>query len=67
MLNRSALASFWGSVFLSPFAVFVYLLFAGKGGKVCPKCAEYVKKEAVKCKHCGHEFSLDNALPDNRS
>jgi cytochrome bd-type quinol oxidase subunit 1 len=26
------------------------------GTKKCPKCAEYVKKEATLCKHCGSEI-----------
>jgi rubredoxin len=25
--------------------------------KKCPMCAEYIKLEAHRCKHCGHEFS----------
>ncbi len=25
--------------------------------KKCPMCAEYVKSEAVKCKHCGADLS----------
>jgi len=25
--------------------------------KKCPMCAEYIKLEARRCKHCGHEFS----------
>ena len=24
--------------------------------KTCPQCADRVKYEALKCKHCGHEF-----------
>ncbi|EPT9728114.1 DUF2116 family Zn-ribbon domain-containing protein [Vibrio cholerae] len=24
--------------------------------KKCPDCAELVKEEAIKCKHCGYEF-----------
>ena len=24
---------------------------------VCPECAEFVRKEAKKCKHCGHMFA----------
>lgn len=24
--------------------------------KKCPSCAELVKEEAIKCKHCGHNF-----------
>lgn len=27
--------------------------------KVCPRCAEAVKLDAVVCKHCGHEFSSE--------
>lgn len=27
--------------------------------KVCPECAEHVKKEALKCKHCGCVFSAE--------
>lgn len=25
--------------------------------KACPRCAEVIKKDALVCKHCGHEFS----------
>jgi ribosomal protein L37AE/L43A len=25
--------------------------------KTCPQCAERVKYEAKKCRHCGHEFA----------
>jgi uncharacterized membrane protein YdbT with pleckstrin-like domain len=24
--------------------------------KKCPQCAEFVKKDALKCKHCGYDF-----------
>ncbi|MCS3859482.1 zinc ribbon domain-containing protein [Salinibacter ruber] len=27
--------------------------------KKCPMCAEYIKLEARRCKHCGHEFSKE--------
>ena len=27
----------------------------------CPMCAERVKKEALKCKHCGEDFSAHNS------
>ena len=27
--------------------------------KKCPMCAEYIKLEARRCKHCGHEFSQE--------
>ncbi|MEI7411057.1 zinc ribbon domain-containing protein [Pectobacterium aroidearum] len=37
--------------------VFVILLSKKPfGAKKCPKCAELVKEEAVKCKHCGSEL-----------
>ncbi|HEU0098718.1 MAG TPA: hypothetical protein VFQ67_08065 [Allosphingosinicella sp.] len=29
--------------------------------KICPRCAEAVKKEALVCKHCGHEFAAAGA------
>jgi uncharacterized membrane protein YhaH (DUF805 family)/ribosomal protein L40E len=27
--------------------------------KKCPMCAEYIKLEARRCKHCGHEYSVE--------
>jgi len=27
--------------------------------KKCPRCAESIKKDALVCKHCGHEFSKE--------
>jgi ribosomal protein L40E len=29
--------------------------------KVCPKCAETIKRAAVVCRFCGHEFMLQRA------
>ncbi|MCS4101484.1 zinc ribbon domain-containing protein [Salinibacter ruber] len=37
--------------------------------KKCPMCAEYIKLEARRCKHCGHEFSekeVENAVEKER-
>jgi hypothetical protein len=28
----------------------------------CPACAEYVKKEALRCKHCGEVFKTETKL-----
>jgi len=33
------------------------------GLKKCPMCAELVKNEAVKCKHCGSELKLEEVAP----
>ncbi|QEE34807.1 hypothetical protein FTO60_03215 [Octadecabacter sp. SW4] len=30
--------------------------FAGADEKECPVCAEWIKKKAVKCRYCGHDF-----------
>jgi hypothetical protein len=57
-LNRNVVGVFFVSVLTSPFVVFLYLLFAGKNGKSCPKCAETIKYEATKCMHCSHDFTV---------
>ena len=46
------------------FEIFFGILFIAIGlitsyaatHKTCPQCAERVKQEALKCKHCGHQF-----------
>lgn len=32
--------------------------------KKCPMCAELIKREARKCKHCGHEFGDKELIHD---
>jgi hypothetical protein len=34
----------------------------GNGTKICPYCAEQIKQEAIKCKHCG-EFLVEENNP----
>jgi hypothetical protein len=58
------------SLLISPLLTFLILLVIGKneqaveaeaietgGMRKCPMCAELVKREAVKCKHCGSEMA----------
>lgn len=43
---------------LSPVIGAIILLLNGVNGRKCPQCAEMVKPDALKCKHCGHDFSV---------
>jgi hypothetical protein len=57
------------SLLISPLLTFLILLAIGKNSKAieaeaietggmrkCPMCAELVKREAMKCKHCGADL-----------
>lgn len=58
--GRSASGWFFMGLIFGPFGI-LFALFSGKEGpdeneKKCPFCAEFVKREAVVCKHCGKEL-----------
>lgn len=59
LLNQSVAKIFFISFVLTPVVGLIVLLISGTKGKKCPKCAETIKNEALKCKHCGHEFVDD--------
>lgn len=58
-LGHGALKPFIVSLILSPAIGLIVVLLSSAPSKKCPKCAETVKPEALKCKHCGHEFLVD--------
>jgi len=45
---------FWAGVALMIAGILIYRV---SGRKTCPQCAERVKYEAKKCKHCGSELA----------
>lgn len=53
------------SLILTPAIGVIILLVGGNNGKKCPQCAEFVKIESRKCKHCGAEFTLVEGVADS--
>jgi sugar phosphate permease len=61
--GKSWAAYFLLSALLSPVFGFLFAWAAddrpeGAGKKRCPDCAEWVRSEALKCRHCGSDLSI---------
>lgn len=66
--GRNGFGFFWLAVFLSPIVAFLFAMGTPDkaelakralkaGDRKCPFCAELVKREAVKCRHCGSDLT----------
>jgi predicted RNA-binding Zn-ribbon protein involved in translation (DUF1610 family) len=60
--NRSWFDWLFLGMLLGPLAIFIVGFMptwhAPVRHKRCPSCAEYVKQEAIVCKHCGRELPM---------
>ena len=63
----NGLLGFIVGVLLGPFGIIIAFFMGDQAkkeeatvqqgaAKKCPRCAELVKRDALVCKHCGHEF-----------
>lgn len=57
----NVLGGILGGMLLGPLAFLMFFVSgisaADTNRKKCPYCAEWVKREAVACKHCGRDLS----------
>ena len=62
-LKKDVVVTFIISIAFSPLVGLIFvLLSAPTGVKKCPKCAELVKNEAVKCRYCGTALELPASM-----
>jgi len=52
----SLVAGALGGAFLGPLSFLMFFVSSVDRGRTCPQCAERVKADARKCKHCGSEL-----------
>jgi ribosomal protein L40E len=63
--DRSFFGWFLLSCFISPiFAGLILMTLKHNNLKKCYKCAEEIKVDAVKCRHCGHSFEIKETVTD---
>lgn len=74
--GNSGVAGFIWALLLGPIGVVIVLVIPKNHSKIetnqlrtggmrkCPLCAELVKPEAVKCRHCGSDISEDRNAAD---
>ncbi len=60
--GRNPLAWYIFGFFLFIVALPMVLILPPKNAKKCLACAEYVKKEAIKCRYCGADLEKRSAI-----